>query len=129
MPDIDIDFEFDRRDEVIDDCRNLYRKKSVAPIITFGTLGSKQVIRDVGRVMDIDLELIDKISKMLDSDLNLIENYKTNNDLVKLLKSNKELFKLYKISSKLEGLKRHKTIHAAGTLSPEMFSWAQPLES
>ena len=114
MPDIDIDFEFDRREEVIDYCRNLYGKKSVAPIITFGTLGSKQVIRDVGRVMDIDLNVVDKLSKMIDSNLNLVENYKKNIELVKLLKSNKELFNLYKISSKLEGLKRHKTIHAAG---------------
>ena len=116
MPDIDIDFEFDRRDEVIDYCRKVYGVKNVAPIITFGSLGTKQVIRDVGRVMDIDLPIIDRLSRMLDSKNDLVTNYNSNSVLKKYIDESNDLFKLYKICSKLEGLKRHKTIHAAGVV-------------
>lgn len=116
MPDIDIDFEYDRREEVIDYCRKKYGIKKTAPIITFGTLGAKQVIRDVARVMDIDLDLVDTLSKLLDSKQNLKENYLKNKKIKDLLNINKDLFNLYKISTKLEGLKRHKTIHAAGVV-------------
>lgn len=114
MPDIDIDFEFDRREEVIEYCRKKYGFKKVAPIITFGTLGAKQVIRDVGRVMDVDLSIVDNLAKLLDSKFNLKDNYKQNKKIRDLLNINKELFNLYKIATKFEGLKRHKTIHAAG---------------
>lgn len=116
MPDIDIDFEYDRREEVIDYCRKKYGIKKTAPIITFGTLGAKQVIRDVARVMDIDLDIVDTLSKLLDSKQNLKENYLKNKKIKDLLNINKDLFNLYKISTKLEGLKRHKTIHAAGVV-------------
>ena len=116
MPDIDIDFEYDRREEVIDYCRKKYGIKKTAPIITFGTLGAKQVIRDVARVMDIDLDIVDALSKLLDSKQNLKENYLKNKKIKDLLNINKDLFNLYKISTKLEGLKRHKTIHAAGVV-------------
>lgn len=114
MPDIDIDFEYDRREEVIEYCRKKYGYKKVAPIITFGTLGSKQVIRDVARVMDIDLSVVDNLTKMLDSKLSLRENYNQNRRIKDLLNINKEIFELYKIATRFEGLKRHKTIHAAG---------------
>ncbi len=119
MPDIDIDFEYDRREEVIDYCRVKYGKvkdgnKRVVPIITFGTLGAKQVVRDVGRVMDIDLNIVNNLAKLLDSRLDLRKNYDQNKKISDLLKINKDLFDLYKIAIKLEGLKRHKTIHAAG---------------
>ncbi len=116
MPDIDIDFEYDRREEVIDYCRQKYGEKKVVPIITFGTLGAKQVIRDVGRVMDIDLNIVDNLAKLLDSKLSLKDNYQKNNKIKNLLNINKDLFNLYKISTKFEGLKRHKTIHAAGVV-------------
>ena len=114
MPDIDIDFEYNRREEVINYCRKKYGNKKVVPIITFGTLGPKQVIRDVARVMDIDLNIVDNLAKLLDSKLSLENNYKQNKKIKDILKINEELFKLYKIATKLEGLKRHKTIHAAG---------------
>ena len=114
MPDIDIDFEFDKRDMVIEYCVQKYGKKCVAPIITFGTLGSKQVIRDVARVMDIDISLIDNLSKLIDSKINLKGNYEKNIKIRNMLKINRELFDLYKIAYKFEGLKRHKTVHAAG---------------
>ncbi|MCI9435007.1 MAG: DNA polymerase III subunit alpha [Bacilli bacterium] len=116
MPDIDIDFEYDRREEVIDYCRKKYGNKKAAPIITFGTLGAKQVVRDVGRVMDIDLNIVDNLAKLLDSRLSLKENYNKNIKIKNLLNINKELFNLYKIATKFEGFKRHKTIHAAGVV-------------
>ncbi|MEG2322673.1 MAG: DNA polymerase III subunit alpha [Bacilli bacterium] len=114
MPDIDIDFEYTRREEVLNYCINKYGFKKVAPIITFGTLASKQVIRDVLKVSDISLKTADYLCKMIDSHINLMDNYKTNKRLNEYLEKNIELKKLYKISLKLEGLKRHTSIHAAG---------------
>lgn len=70
MPDIDIDFEYTRREDVLNYCIQKYGMKKVAPIITFGTLGSKQVIRDVGKAMSIDSKTIDYLAKQLDSRLN-----------------------------------------------------------
>ena len=114
MPDIDIDFEYDRREDVIKYCMDKYGLKKVAPIITFGTLGSKQVIRDVGKSLNIDGKIIDNLSKLIDPRLSLIENYNTNNKIKKLLDN--DLKRLYKICLKLEGLKRHSSIHAAGVV-------------
>jgi DNA polymerase-3 subunit alpha len=115
MPDIDIDFEDDKRQDVINYCINKYGIKKVAPIITFGTLGSKQVIKDVGKALDIDSKVIDNLSKLIDSKLTLIENYKQNNKIKNLL-TDEKLKRLYKICLKLEGLKRHTSIHAAGVV-------------
>ena len=67
MPDIDIDFEHEKREEVINYCINKYGKKKVVPIITFGTLGAKQALRDVGKAMDIELGLIDSLCKLIES--------------------------------------------------------------
>ncbi len=112
MPDIDIDFEYTKRDEVINYCINKYGIKKVSPIITFGTLGSKQVIRDVGKVLNIDSNIIDKIARLLDPKLSLYDNYPK----VKNYLNTNDLKQLYKISLKLEGLKRHTSIHAAGVV-------------
>ena len=114
MPDIDMDFEFNRREEVITYCVQKYGVKNVAGIITFGTMASKQVIRDVGKCLGIDLKTIDVLTKMISSTLSLEENYRTNEKLRTHLKRNTELEKLYQIGMKLEGLKRHTSIHAAG---------------
>ena len=112
MPDIDVDFEATRREEVVNYCIKKYGPKKVAPIITFGTMASKQAFRDVSRVLDIDLEDVDRISKKLDSRLSLEENYsKVSNDLY-----TDELKKAYKVALKLENIKRHTSIHAAGIL-------------
>jgi len=116
MPDIDMDFEDTRRDEVIEYCVNKYGKKRVASIITFGTLGAKQAIRDVGRVMDITLSQIDYLCRMIDVKLSLQENYQKNSKIRAFLESNKELQALYKVGIKLEGLKRHTSVHAAGVV-------------
>ena len=114
MPDIDIDFQYDRREEVIDYCVNKYGVKKVAGIITFGTLGAKQALRDIGRVMDISLSKIDELSKLIDSTLTLKDNYNKQDKLKDILNNDEELFNLYKISLKFEGLKRHTSNHAAG---------------
>lgn len=114
MPDIDIDFADQRRDEVIQYCINKYGVKRVAGIITFATLKSKQVIKDVSRVLEIDTKSIDTITKMLDAKLDLITNYNKNSELKNYLNNNPNLMKLYKIALKLEGLKRQTSIHAAG---------------
>lgn len=120
MPDIDIDFEYTKRDQVVKYCMEKYGIKRVAPIITFGTLGSKQVVRDVGRVMDLDLSLVDHLCKFLDSKLTLTEIYQTNSKLKQFLKMDSERMKLYQIAIKLEGLKRHTSIHAAGIVMSQI---------
>ena len=116
MPDIDIDFEHEKKEEVISYCMKKYGIKKVCPIITFSTLASKQAIRDVGRSLDIDLKIIDVLSKMLDSRKTLLENYNENEKLRDYIKSDKELVELYKIASKFEGFKRQTSIHAAGVI-------------
>ena len=114
MPDIDIDFEYNRRWEVIQYCIEKYGLKKVAPIITFGTLGAKQVLRDVGRVMDTNIKQVDILCKEINPKLTLKENYKNNVKIANILKYNPQLEKVFKISLKFEGLKRHTSIHAAG---------------
>lgn len=116
MPDIDIDFEDSRREEVINYCVNKYGLKKVVGIITFGTLGSKQVIRDVGRVCQTDLKVVDYLCRMLDSRESLLVNYNHNQKLKDYLNNDEDLMKLYKIALKFEGLKRHTSIHAAGII-------------
>lgn len=115
MPDIDIDFEHNRREDMIEYCRQKYGEKRVAPIITFGTLGAKQAIRDVGRAMDLELNLVDGLCKLIDSRLSLEENY--NNPKLKTYLSRYDgLEELYKRARIFEGLKRHTSIHAAGVV-------------
>lgn len=114
MPDIDIDFEDGRREEVIDYCVRKYGLKNVAGIIAFGTLAARQVVRDVGRVMDLPIKEIDIICKLIDIKLTLKENVETNKALKEHLSIDPKYQQLYQIALKLEGLKRHTTIHAAG---------------
>lgn len=113
MPDIDVDFEDTARDKVIKYCIDKYGVKKVVPIIAFGTLGSKQAIRDVARAMDIDLKTVDSICKLVNSSLSLKDNLE-NKKLSQVINSHEELQKMYDIAMKFEGLKRHTTIHAAG---------------
>lgn len=119
MPDIDIDFEHDKREEVIQYCIEKYGQKKVAPIITFGTMGAKQAIRDIGRALDFDLTLIDGLCKLVDSRLSLDENLK-NNKVQIYLERYSELKEVYKVSRVFEGLKRHTSIHAAGIVMSEV---------
>ncbi|MBQ7140362.1 MAG: DNA polymerase III subunit alpha [Bacilli bacterium] len=115
MPDIDMDFQFDRRDEVVNYCIEKYGLKNVANIITYGTLGAKQVIRDVARVLDLPNKLVDRVVKFIDKET-LVEIYEKNAEFKKLMNSSNDLKKLYDIASHLEGLKRHSSIHAAGII-------------
>ena len=114
MPDIDIDVEDTRRDEMIKYCINKYGIDKVALIITFGSLTAKQVIRDVAKTLEIDQKKVDSLTKLLDPKNNLKENY--TKDVQNFLNINTELKKVYKIALKLEGLKRHTSIHAAGVV-------------
>ena len=114
MPDIDIDFEDTRRGEVIDYVREKYGQRNVALIVAYGTLGSRQVVRDVSKSLGIDAKLVDGLCKKIDAKKSLRENSKSE-ELVSFIKEN-ELQNVYKISMKFEGLKRHTTIHAAGVV-------------
>lgn len=114
MPDIDIDFEYRYRDAMVKYVISKYGIKNVAPIITFGTLGAKQAIRDVARTMSIELKMVDNLCKMIDSNLTLLENYNKNSKIKNYISINEELKNLYKVATKIEGLKRHTSIHAAG---------------
>lgn len=111
MPDIDVDFLDSRREEVIDYCINKYGMKRASGIITFGTLASKQAIRDVFRTLDIESE---PISKLLSSKLTLQENLDGNPKLKQYLSEHSRAKLGYQVALKLEGLKRHTSIHAAG---------------
>lgn len=116
MPDIDIDFEYRYRDAMVKYVISKYGIKNVAPIITFGTLGAKQAIRDVARTMSIELKMVDNLCKMIDSNLTLLENYNKNSKIKNYISINEELKNLYKVATKIEGLKRHTSIHAAGVV-------------
>ena len=114
MPDIDIDFDALKRQDVIDYVINKYGEKKVVGIITFNTLGAKQVIRDVGRVLKISNSLIDNVSRMCFD--NLHTSYNENSQLRKLVNNSPQIKKLYEIAIRLEGLPRHISIHAAGVV-------------
>lgn len=120
MPDIDIDFEHERREDVINYCINKYGSKKVVPIITFGTLGAKQAIRDVAKAMDIELGLVDRVCKLIDSKKNLKENYNDDSRIRDLLSRKEDLKECYRIANKFEGLKRHTSIHAAGVIMSDI---------
>ncbi len=115
MPDIDIDFEYTKRDQVINYVKTRYGINNVANIMTFGTLGARQVIRDVGKALNVDTGLIDRLSNLLDPKLSLKENL--DNKFVKeFVASSSDIKKVYQVSFKLEGLKRHISTHAAGVV-------------
>lgn len=118
MPDIDVDFCFERRQEVIDYVVRKYGKDRVVQIVTFGTLAARGVIRDVGRVMDIPYARCDTIAKMIPNELNItIEKaLKMNPQLRQLYDTDGEVKRLIMMSKRLEGLPRHTSMHAAGVV-------------
>ena len=118
MPDIDIDFCFERRQEVIDYVGEKYGADKVVQIVTFGTMAAKGVIRDVGRVMDLPYSYVDGIAKMIPNELNItIERaLELNPDLRKLYKQDEQVKTLIDMSKRLEGLPRHTSMHAAGVV-------------
>ena len=118
MPDIDVDFCYERRQEVIDYVVEKYGKDRVVQIVTFGTLAARGVIRDVGRVMDLPYARCDQIAKMIPNELNItIERaLKMNPQLRELYESDAEVRHLITMSRRLEGLPRHTSMHAAGVV-------------
>ena len=115
MPDIDIDFEYTKRDQVINYVKERYGINNVANIMTFGTLGARQVIRDVGKALNVDTNLIDRLSNLLYHKINLKDNL-SNKFVNEFVTGNKDIKKVYQVSFKLEGLKRHISTHAAGVV-------------
>lgn len=114
MPDIDIDFDYMRREEVINYCINKYGKKRVAGIITFSTFGAKQAIRDICKIKNIDLKETDYICGMIDSKYNLKENYDNSSKIRDFINKSEIRKSIYKIAIKIEGLKRQTSVHACG---------------
>ena len=121
MPDIDVDFCFERRQEVIDYVVEKYGKDCVAQIVTFGTMAARGVIRDVGRVLDLPYSLCDTIAKMIPQELNItIDKALTMNpELRKQYESDEQIRYLIDMSKRLEGLPRHTSMHAAGVVISE----------
>lgn len=117
MPDIDVDFCFERRQEVIDYVVEKYGSDRVVQIVTFGTMAARAVIRDVGRVMDLPYAFVDSIAKMIPMELNItLEKALQNNELRKEYEVNEQVRELIDMSRKLEGLPRHTSMHAAGVV-------------
>ena len=118
MPDMDIDFSDDRRDEVIDYVGRKYGPDNVAQIITFGTMGAKAVIRDVGRGLGMPYSDVDKIAKLVPNRLNisLDEAIAESPPLAEAVRSRPEVEELWQVARSLEGLTRHASTHAAGVV-------------
>ena len=118
MPDIDVDFCFERRQEVIDYVVRKYGKDRVAQIVTFGTLAARGVLRDVGRVMDLPYAFVDSIAKMVPQELNITldKALQMNPEFRNLYETNEQVKELVDMSKRLEGLPRHTSMHAAGVV-------------
>ncbi|MDO5337605.1 MAG: DNA polymerase III subunit alpha [Eubacteriales bacterium] len=118
MPDIDVDFCFERRQEVIDYVGRKYGKDRVAQIVTFGTLAAKGVIRDVGRVLDMPYGRVDAIAKMIPGELNMTidKALNMNPELKRTYESDEDIHHLIDMAKRLEGLPRHSSMHAAGVV-------------
>jgi DNA polymerase-3 subunit alpha len=118
MPDIDVDFCFERRQEVIDYVVRKYGKDRVVQIVTFGTLAARGVIRDVGRVMDLPYAMVDSIAKMIPQELNITidKALEVNSELKKIYEEDEQIRTLIDMSRRLEGLPRHTSMHAAGVV-------------
>lgn len=118
MPDIDVDFCFERRQEVIDYVVEKYGKDCVTQIVTFGTLAARGVIRDVGRVMDLPYNFVDTIAKAIPNELGITidKALVMNPELRGMYESDESVKKLIDMSRRLEGLPRHTSMHAAGVV-------------
>ncbi|CEP91353.1 DNA polymerase III DnaE [[Clostridium] sordellii] len=118
MPDIDIDFCYERREEVIDYVKRKYGDDHVAQIITFGTMGAKAAIRDVGRVLDVSYNKVDNIAKEIPFALGMTidKALDTNPNLRKLYEEDGETKEIIDVSRKIEGMLRHASTHAAGVV-------------
>ena len=118
MPDIDVDFCFERRQEVIDYVRRKYGDDCVVQIVTFGTLAARGVIRDVGRVLDMPYAQVDTIAKMIPQELNITidKALGMNPEFRKAYEEQEDIHRLIDLAKRLEGLPRHTSMHAAGVV-------------
>ena len=118
MTDIDVDFCYERRQEVIDYVVRKYGKDRVVQIVTFGTLAARNVIRDVGRVLDLPYAIVDEVAKMIPKDIGITiqKALDQSEDFRKLYNSNEEVKNLINMAKRLEGLPRHTSMHAAGVV-------------
>ena len=118
MPDIDIDFCFERRGEVIDYVVEKYGKDCVTQIVTFGTMAARNAIRDVGRVMDLPYGFVDNIAKNVPNELNITigKALTMNPELRQMYETDETVHRLIDMARRLEGLPRHTSMHAAGVV-------------
>jgi len=114
MPDIDIDFDASKRGLVIDYVRSVYGDRKVSGIMTFGTMASKQVLRDISKCLEISDEKLNQLLRLIDAKISLKDNMTS--DVKNILNSDKELLNMYKTSMYFEGLKRQISTHAAGVV-------------
>ena len=118
MPDIDVDFCYERRGEVIDYVTEKYGKDKVVQIITFGTMAARNVIRDVGRVLDMPYGAVDQIAKMIPAELNITidKALQENSEFKRAYETDSQVRNLIDMAKRLEGLPRHSSMHAAGVV-------------
>lgn len=118
MPDIDIDFCVERRQEVIDYVGEKYGKDRVVQIVTFGTMAARGVIRDVGRVMDMPYAFVDNIAKQIPTEpgITIDKALEMNRELRTMYETDESITRLIDMSRRLEGLPRHTSMHAAGVV-------------
>lgn len=132
MPDIDIDFSVERRDEVIQYVANKYGHDRVAQIITFGTMAARAAVRDVGRALGLSLGLVDRVAKMIPQSpgMTIDKAMQVNPDIGKLCAENKQAAQLIEAAKGVEGLPRHASTHAAGVvISREPLTQYVPLQT
>lgn len=130
MPDIDIDFCYERRQEVIDYVNQKYGEDHVVQIVTFGTMSARMVIRDVGRVLDLPYAYVDSVAKAIPNELGITitKALEMNPELRSMYEGDEQTKKLIEMSLRLEGLPRHTSIHAAGVvISPKPVDEFVPL--
>ncbi|MFZ5943215.1 MAG: DNA polymerase III subunit alpha [Bacillota bacterium] len=131
MPDIDIDFCYERRSEVIDYVIGKYGKERVSQIITFGTMAARAAIRDVGRVMNIPLGLVDKVAKLIPNELGITiqKALEVSPELKEMMAESPQISELVNTAIALEGMPRHAGTHAAGVvISQEPLDFYLPLQ-
>lgn len=116
LPDVDVDFGDTRRDEVIDFIKKRYGEKNVTQVITFGTMQARAVVRDVGRVLNIPYNEVDRLAKLIPFHATIDEAISNIKEFNTLIESKEEYRELIEIAKKLEGLARHPATHAAGVV-------------
>ncbi len=132
MPDIDLDFPDNKRDDVIQYVKEKYGDRYIAQIVTFGTFGAKQAIRDIGRVMGYTPKELDEISRRIPSKLGITLDaaYQESISFRKIIDQTPKAQKLFTMAQKIEGLPRHTSVHAAGVIiSPIAFGEMVPVQA